>query len=87
MAVYDVLEDAQGAFFLCPEDMEKLKLKYKSEVIYAALLKLYELTRKKEEGEEINGELEPCPICSGLNFMRTGNCHVCTTCGTSQGCS
>ena len=30
---------------------------------------------------------EPCRDCGGTEFLRTGTCHVCFTCGTSQGCS
>lgn len=29
----------------------------------------------------------PCGACGGSFFLRTGTCHVCQTCGTSQGCS
>ncbi|MCP4752604.1 MAG: hypothetical protein GY866_17085 [Proteobacteria bacterium] len=29
----------------------------------------------------------PCSSCGGSFFLRTGTCHVCQTCGTSQGCS
>lgn len=29
----------------------------------------------------------PCSCCGGTFFLRTGTCHVCQTCGTSQGCS
>lgn len=29
----------------------------------------------------------PCSNCGGSFFLRTGTCHVCQTCGTSQGCS
>lgn len=29
----------------------------------------------------------PCGDCGNTQFLRTGTCHVCLTCGTSQGCS
>ena len=29
----------------------------------------------------------PCQDCGGIFFLRTGTCHVCQTCGESQGCS
>ncbi|MCG8334569.1 MAG: vitamin B12-dependent ribonucleotide reductase [Proteobacteria bacterium] len=29
----------------------------------------------------------PCGECGGIEFMRTGTCYVCITCGASQGCS
>ena len=38
------------------------------------------------EIKKVNGQ-EPCPECGGSDFMRTGVCHVCVQCGTSQGCS
>ncbi|MCP4752030.1 MAG: vitamin B12-dependent ribonucleotide reductase [Proteobacteria bacterium] len=30
---------------------------------------------------------EPCGECGGIEFLRTGTCYVCITCGSSQGCS
>jgi len=30
---------------------------------------------------------QPCGDCGGTFFLRTGTCHVCQTCGQSQGCS
>ena len=29
----------------------------------------------------------PCSECGGTDFLRTGTCFVCITCGASQGCS
>lgn len=29
----------------------------------------------------------PCGECGGIEFLRTGTCYVCMTCGASQGCS
>ena len=29
----------------------------------------------------------PCSECGGIEFLRTGTCYVCITCGASQGCS
>ncbi len=29
----------------------------------------------------------PCGECGGIDFLRTGTCYVCITCGSSQGCS
>jgi ribonucleoside-diphosphate reductase alpha chain len=29
----------------------------------------------------------PCGECGGIEFLRTGTCYVCITCGASQGCS
>ena len=28
-----------------------------------------------------------CQDCTGIDFIRTGTCHVCLQCGSSQGCS
>lgn len=36
---------------------------------------------------ESNSSLTPCQDCGGTIFLRTGTCHVCQTCGVSQGCS
>lgn len=33
------------------------------------------------------GDHQPCFDCGGTIFLRTGTCHVCQTCGASQGCS
>jgi hypothetical protein len=33
------------------------------------------------------GDHPPCQDCGGIFFLRTGTCHVCQTCGASQGCS
>lgn len=35
----------------------------------------------------ISHDAPPCVSCGGTVFLRTGTCHVCQTCGTSQGCS
>ena len=29
----------------------------------------------------------PCQECGNTEFMRTGTCQTCLTCGTSAGCS
>lgn len=29
----------------------------------------------------------PCQECGDTQFLRTGTCHTCLTCGTSAGCS
>lgn len=34
-----------------------------------------------------SGNQQPCGECGGINFLRTGTCFVCVTCGSSQGCS
>lgn len=86
MAVYEALKAADGTFSIGDEDMEELRRRHQPESIYSALLKIYELNRE-QEAKEVYGDLAPCSDCGGLNFLRTGNCHVCTTCGESQGCS
>lgn len=35
----------------------------------------------------VTSDHPPCSNCGGTFFLRTGTCHVCQTCGTSQGCS
>ena len=30
---------------------------------------------------------QPCQDCGGSEFVRTGTCFACLTCGASQGCS
>lgn len=35
----------------------------------------------------VTSDHPPCSACGGTFFLRTGTCHVCQTCGTSQGCS
>ncbi len=44
-------------------------------------------TIKKESLQKKSVEATPlCYVCGGLT-IRTGTCHVCSSCGTSQGCS
>lgn len=42
---------------------------------------------KAEIELEETSDLEPCGTCGGTQFLKTGVCHVCQICGTSQGCS
>lgn len=86
MTIYEPIKQIDGTFKLKDDDLSELKKKYSSERIYTVLLQLYELTRVSKV-VKISGELPPCPICGSMNFLRTGNCHVCATCGESQGCS
>jgi len=37
--------------------------------------------------EKTQDHLMPCGECGGIDFLRTGTCYVCITCGSSQGCS
>jgi len=34
-----------------------------------------------------SGNRQPCSDCGGIDFLKTGTCYVCNTCGSSQGCS
>lgn len=61
-------------------------LKRVVENLEADALKQVLADEKKEEGEKVGG-LTPCSECGGTDFLRTGTCHACITCGTSQGCS
>ncbi len=36
---------------------------------------------------ERTSDHHPCGECGGSDFLRTGTCYVCITCGASQGCS
>lgn len=58
-----------------------------SSAVHHALLKLYERSRQREELPAKENNLPPCPSCGGVDFVPTGNCHACATCGESQGCS
>ena len=40
----------------------------------------------KPESKVVSG-LTPCSQCGSIDFLRTGTCHVCNECGSSQGCS
>ena len=83
--IYETFEQSDGTLSISESDMTELKKRHSPTKIYAALLSIYELT-KQDKGVEVEGQT-PCPECSGINFLRTGNCHVCITCGASQGCS
>jgi len=41
----------------------------------------------KTNEPSVTSDHPPCSACGGTFFLRTGTCHVCQTCGTSQGCS
>jgi hypothetical protein len=67
------------------EEFQKLGIKTKGSVSLAcpdpkAVLKL-------EEKPVETSDHQPCGDCGGTNFLRTGTCHVCQTCGSSAGCS
>ncbi|MCP4294147.1 MAG: vitamin B12-dependent ribonucleotide reductase [Proteobacteria bacterium] len=42
---------------------------------------------KQYDEPETTHDHTPCSDCGGTEFLRTGTCYVCITCGTSQGCS
>lgn len=84
--IYEPIRQEDGTFVLSPEDMSVLKEKYSNTTIYSALLKLYEAAPKADQFQ-VSGDMAPCSDCGGIDFIRTGNCHACTTCGASQGCS
>lgn len=52
---------------------------------HSQMLKAYGVQLNIEQ--ETVGGLEPCNLCGGSEFLRTGTCYVCQTCGESQGCS
>jgi len=49
------------------------------------------VAKNENRATEIEGvetsDTAPCGDCGGIFFLRTGTCHVCQTCGASQGCS
>ena len=48
----------------------------------------WEIRSAVKETEPIKtSDHQPCADCGGIFFLRTGTCHVCQTCGASQGCS
>lgn len=57
----------------------------------AHITKIYNNMFRKEDKQTITAtktsDHPPCPQCGGIFFLRTGTCHVCQTCGASQGCS
>lgn len=85
MPVYSPVKSQDGTFELSKMDLEDLRERHSSSKIHTALIKLYELN--KPQDTLVSGDLAPCPDCGGIEFLRTGNCHACLTCGASQGCS
>jgi len=91
MCVYETTKNSDGTLELAPGQISELKERgYTSELIYSRLLKLYEISKLIESGEIVSGpedSMQPCSECGNNDFIRTGNCHACRTCGASQGCS
>lgn len=89
MTIYEPIREPDGTFSLSKEDLAELKKEYNSDQIFAALLKIYEFNKPQqtEQSTVVSGDIQPCSDCGGIDFIRTGNCHACTTCGASQGCS
>jgi len=52
---------------------------------HSQTLKAYNIKLNIQQ-EKVSG-IEPCTLCAGVDFYRTGTCHVCINCGSSQGCS
>lgn len=44
-------------------------------------------TNEKYDKPQTTHDHVPCGDCGGTEFLRTGTCYVCITCGASQGCS
>ena len=88
MRVYNAKKKSDGTLELLPDQISELKSHgHASEQIFSALLKLYEESSPDRLPDVALEPLPPCGECGGDNFLRTGNCHVCRTCGASQGCS
>lgn len=45
------------------------------------------LAKEPEHNPVTTNDHVPCGECGGIEFLRTGTCYVCITCGASQGCS
>lgn len=70
-----------------PIDVIKSHLKdhkVKKDVILKIVYTIIEYN-KKVNSQPVDGV--PCSDCGGNMFIRTGTCHACVTCGSSQGCS
>ena len=91
MCVYEPIRHPDGTFFLTKDQREALRSNgYDSQQIYSALLKVYEKARPDASSSKpvaTESNLSPCPTCGGIDFITTGTCHACATCGESQGCS
>lgn len=74
-------EQLAGYFIhLSPEDREKAIDTIKRNTVQE------EIKPVKPKGISTSDH-QPCIECGGIDFMRTGTCYACTTCGASQGCS
>ena len=52
------------------------------------LITSWKIETEEKEAESVQtSDHQPCGECGGSFFLRTGTCHVCQTCGASQGCS
>ena len=72
-------------FYECLIDEEKCKginINRIEKIVPKAVVKDYQSKDSFETSDH-----PPCGDCGGTFFLRTGTCHVCQTCGASQGCS
>ena len=67
----DIRRNIDIAFVIAKSHQEKINVKNKI----------------KEPEPVRTSDHQPCNECGGIFFLRTGTCHVCQTCGKSQGCS
>ena len=52
---------------------------------HSQTLKTYKINLNIDK-KKVSG-VQTCSNCNGIDFYRTGTCHVCINCGSSQGCS
>ena len=57
------------------------------EKIKSANYKMWQYIKNLRAREEKKTLGDACSHCGNIEFLRTGTCTVCTSCGTSQGCS
>lgn len=77
--IYEVTKNSDGQFELNQEQRKELS-DFPNNVT-RALRVLNSYNAKPID----NGDA--CSTCGDTKFLRTGTCHVCVGCGTSQGCS
>lgn len=86
--IVEPIQHKDGTFSLSDEQKAFLSLRgYTPTQIYSALLELYQRSQQSEVRAAAEANLQPCGSCGSVDFIPTGNCHACATCGESQGCS
>lgn len=88
--IHDVIIK-NGVPYIAESDMEDLIRKgFSHDKIRKALITIERKMKEKSQTQlkqVLTSDHPPCAQCGGIYFLRTGTCHVCQTCGSSQGCS